>query len=1608
MRKVYISVLTLLLLLVVTGANAQVNTYVFAQSSGTYTPITAGTVVVTATAATGAGSLDDNTYTMPAGTIPFTFTFNGIGYTGFNINTNGFISFGATVPAGASYTPISATTTYDGAIAAWGGDINSVWTLAGVTGDIRYQVVGSAPNREMVIQWTNFRPSYTTSTTAGYVFDFQIRLAESSNAIKVVYGGTLANIIGTTTFSGTRQIGLRGLTNADYNNRLNATTTAFTASTAGTANSSTQAWNTVTNPPGMPTSGLTYMWLPPPPCVPGSLGGGTTQSTTASACPSSPFTLSVTGASFGAGLTYQWESSATGLPGSFAPIAGATATTYIVASQTSATYYHRKMTCSGTDAFSTDLLITQNPPTTCYCNAGLTTFVNGIDIVTNVKVTNAAGATLIQASTSNGTTNYQQYNNTPLDLARTTTNSLAITFGTDGTQYSAAWIDYNQDGIFSASENIALAASAAGGSATVTYNFVVPIGATLGNTRLRVRGGSDNAYTAAGACTNTNYGETEDYLVNITAAPPCIAPTGVSIGTITANSAVVTFTAAGTTYLEYGPAGFIPGSGATAGAGTLINPATSPQAIGGLAANTLYDVYVRTACAGGIFSTNTGPISFQTLCNAIASFPYTETYETSSPTRACWTPTIVSGSVNWTYGAGAGNGGNVTTAHGGTVNARHFGFGTGSVARLVSPALNFSGMPAQGAQVTFWYANQNWLGDQNQLRVYYKTTAAGAWTLIPGAVYTTDVGAWTEVELVLPSSTGPTDYYIAFEGTELFGWGVAVDDVTIAAAPSCPKPTAVTAVAVSPTDAIVSFTSPGTAFIVEYGAPGFIPGTTNTAGGGQLVFGGSSPITVPGLTPNTAYDFYVRRICVPGVDFSANVKATATTLCNATNIPYVQNFESSVVPAPPTCTSVQDLNGNSGSVPNSGGGSWYTYDGGTNVQTFVSPTKTIRYLYDAGNSTRPADDWFYTQGLNLTGGTNYRLKFFIKASDGPTWTERLEVKYGTLAHSSAMTNLLYTNNNIATALASPWDSVIVDFSPATSGVYYVGFHAMSLADQAFLYLDDVSVKLAPLVDVGVTAVTLPTLNCPTNNVFLQATVTNFNTTPQNFATYPVTVTANITGAATGTLTATLNTGTLAPGASMIIYLSPSFNFSTGGIYNINVATSSPVDPETGNDAITTSVTVNPTPPTPIITPANPAVCAGTPVLLSTQFTPSPPPVVLPAVSSGTISVPVPDGTPAGTSHTLVVNTVPAGAVVTGISVTINMTHTWIGDMIINLKAPNGNVLNLINQEGGSGDNLSGTVITSAAGAGSLALGTAPFTGTFAPDANAANPPTAFPQTPATATNFNPLMSQGNGSWILALRDNAGLDVGTLTSWSITLTYQILTPTITWTPATGLFTNAGATTAYTGGNAYSLYANPAGTTTYNVTATTAAGCTSSASTTVTVNPYPVIAVGSIPDTVCISDPIIALTASPVGGSWSGPGVSGANFIPPSTAVGTYTLTYTYTSPAGCTTTATKKIAVKDCPERMILLRDNALILYPNPNTGQFNIRVNSVLYNNLVMKVYTSHGALVRTQQLGGLAWGRVVSIDLTTLPGGVYMVKFYYDGGIRTAEKTFKVVIATP
>ncbi|HEX7846336.1 MAG TPA: choice-of-anchor J domain-containing protein, partial [Chitinophagaceae bacterium] len=934
--------------------------------------------------------------------------------------------------------------------------------------------------------------------------------------------------------------------------------------------------------------------------------------------------------------------------------------------------------------------------------------------------------------------------------------------------------------------------------------------------------------------------------------------------------------------------------------------------------------------------------------------------------------------------------------------------------------------PARPADDWFFIQGLNLTaGTSYRLKFYYKGsdgpiwferlevkygTAALASAMTSGTLFTDNnivtnlASAFTEGKVdFTPASTGV--YYIGFHCTSLADQAfLYLEDISVDVTPLCDVPTAVSVVSTTPTSASVYFTAPGNNFIVEYGAVGFTPGTGATPGvGGTIVTGTASPINVPGLTASTTYDFYIRQECA-GPLYSNNVKVTGTTLCPATNIPYVQNFETATVPGLPTCTSIQDLNGNSGSVPNSGGGGWFTF-AGTSTQTYVSPTRVIRYLYDAANASRPADDWFFIQGLNLTAGTTYRVRFFYKGSDGPTWTERMEVKYGTSASAAGMTNTIFTNNNINSALADPWATGTADFTPASTGVYYIGFHATSLADQAFLYLDDISVRLAPAVDVGISSITTPNVNCPVNNVFIQAEIKNYNTTPVNFATTPVNVNARIVGPTTTNLPTTLiNAGTLAPNETMNIYLGTAYNF-IAGTHEIIINTTTPLDPELLNDTLRKTVIVNANPATPVITPASAQICLGSTVQLSTQFTPPAAPVVHPTVTSGTISIPIPDNSPAGASHTLSVSGIPANATITAMSVTLNATHLWNSDLVFSLKAPNGNVLNLVNERGGTGDNFTNCIISSTSTNPLPAGDATPVTGTFAADGATLTGPTGFA---TTVNSFAGLFSVPNGNWTLAAADIEALISGTLTGWSISITYQVLTPTITWTPVTGLYTNAAATTAYVANaDAYSVYAKPTETTTYTVKATTFAGCSSSATATVTVNPNPVVTIGTIPDTVCISDQIIPLVGNPVGGTWSGVGVSGNNFIPPTTAVGNYLLTYSYTSQAGCTVSATKRIWVKDCPDRIILLRDNALILFPNPtDDGRFNIRINSVLYNNLVMRVYTSHGAIVKTQRLTGLVYGRVVPIDLSALPGGTYVVEFAHENaGPRTAEKSFKVII---
>ncbi len=174
------------------------------------------------------------------------------------------------------------------------------------------------------------------------------------------------------------------------------------------------------------------------------------------------------------------------------------------------------------------VIITWTAPVT-YCAPTYTNGPGSVDQITNVTL-----GTLSNTSGPSSSPFYTFYNAVTIpNINTSSTAAVSITFGSDANQYAAVWIDFNQDNIFQSGEGFISSNAGSNGSAII--NIPIPTGATLGNTRMRVRGGDDYALNTSQACgaSNSTYGETEDYIVNIVApAIPTITSFGASSGCV--------------------------------------------------------------------------------------------------------------------------------------------------------------------------------------------------------------------------------------------------------------------------------------------------------------------------------------------------------------------------------------------------------------------------------------------------------------------------------------------------------------------------------------------------------------------------------------------------------------------------------------------------------------------------------------------------------------------------------------------------------------------------------------------------------------------------------------------------------------------------------------------------------------------------------------------------------------------------------------------------------------------------------------------------------------------------------------------------------------------
>jgi subtilisin-like proprotein convertase family protein len=133
------------------------------------------------------------------------------------------------------------------------------------------------------------------------------------------------------------------------------------------------------------------------------------------------------------------------------------------------------------------------------------------------------------------------------------------------------------------------------------------------------------------------------------------------------------------------------------------------------------------------------------------------------------------------------------------------------------------------------------------------------------------------------------------------------------------------------------------------------------------------------------------------------------------------------------------------------------------------------------------------------------------------------------------------------------------------------------------------------------------------------------------------------------------------------------------------------------------------------------------------------------------SVPISAGAPSTVTSSITVSGL-GDAVVEDIDVTVDIQHSWTGDLLISVLNPSGQRVVLSDRRGGRLDDFQDTVFDSDASV-PISSGIPPFRGTFRPAGNLAD----FRGRPA------------DGEWTLEISDRAFQDGGRLRRWGLAIT-----------------------------------------------------------------------------------------------------------------------------------------------------------------------------------------------------------------------------------------------
>ena len=312
-------------------------------------------------------------------------------------------------------------------------------------------------------------------------------------------------------------------------------------------------------------------------------------------------------------------------------------------------------------------------------------------------------------------------------------------------------------------------------------------------------------------------------------APACMPVTGLTAINVATDSARLIWEGDATSYNVYAISAIDTQLVTTVTDTTVLFETLTPM--------TTYKYGVTSVC--GSDESNMVSVTFTTACAAIA-VPFTENFETTSPTFQCWTVDGVSST-------------------GLSDDAFLFYFSTNPPQYLVSPEL--SGV-TDGLTVSFRYkAYNNNYPESFQLGYSTTTNAYADFTWLAEVNNITST-SYTEYSQILSGAVK----YVAVKYTANDQYGLYIDSMVFAEPPACMPVTDLTVDSVTATSVFLSWNGTAAAYNI-YSATGNVVATGVT----------TTNYEVTGLTASTNYTFGVASVC--GSDQSDVVTVPARTDC---------------------------------------------------------------------------------------------------------------------------------------------------------------------------------------------------------------------------------------------------------------------------------------------------------------------------------------------------------------------------------------------------------------------------------------------------------------------------------------------------------------------------------------------------------------------------------------------------------------------------------------------------------------------------------------------------------------------------------------------------------